>query len=121
MRRLKKIGMLQLTICLNLSCANIELPIKSDERRCIISVKFNKCRCHTYRVSPEFVGRVDEPTDHALEYCDNLVGFDPEGWVRFVLWFEETFQAVRDANSQSQIPRPYIETPNDIKELIINY
>lgn len=49
-----------------------------------------KCRCHDYRVSKKFVGRVTEPVDRPVEYCKRLVGFRPTEWTDvFVPWFDE--------------------------------
>ncbi len=49
-----------------------------------------KCRCHDYRISQKFLGRVSEPIDHPVEYCKRLVGFRPTEWTDFfVSWFEE--------------------------------
>jgi hypothetical protein len=100
------------------SCQTVQIPEKSDEERCVVSVEFNVCRCHQYRVSPSVVGRVSESVDYPIEHCERLVGFSPEAWVNFVLWFEETFQAVEDANAQS-VPKPLIETPEEIKSMAV--
>ena len=88
-----------------------------DHERCVVSIRFNKCRCHTYRVSPEVVGRVSDSVDKPISYCDNLIGFSPETWIEYVLWFEEAFEAVKDANELG-IKKPDFETEVDILRLI---
>jgi hypothetical protein len=104
--------------CLS-GCGKVLIPKMDDHERCVVSIEFNKCRCHIYRVAPEFVGRVGNSYDKALNYCNNLVGFKPSVWVEYVLWFEEVFQAVDDANNKS-LQKPDMETPEDILKLVPN-
>lgn len=107
---------LALTICLS-GCGKVFIPKMDDHERCVVSVKFNKCRCHIYRVSSEKVGRISDSYDKPLNYCNNLVGFKPSIWIEYVLWFEEVFEAVNDANNNS-LQKPDMETPNEIMRLI---
>lgn len=115
MQKMKMSLILPLMICLN-GCSKINLPTIEDQERCVASIKFNKCRCHTYKVSKEKIGRVSDSVDKPLNYCDNLVGFSPKSWVNYVLWFEEIFIAVDDAN-ENNLEKPDIETDKDIDEL----
>jgi len=113
MRRLKLTLILLLITCLNLGCATVTLPELADHERCVVSIEHDKCRCHLYRVSAKEVGRVSDSYDKPLPYCDKLIGFSPDTWVEYVLWFEEAFQAAEDANA-ALIIKPQIETPGDI-------
>lgn len=84
-----------LTIFLS-GCRNIPFPSR-DIERCSLFINqvegdlySGKCRCHDYRISKKFLGRVTEPVDHPIEYCKRLVGFRPTEWTDvFVSWFEE--------------------------------
>ena len=98
-------------------CSTVQLPQLADQERCVISIELNKCRCHQYRVSPEKVGRVSDSVDRPVEYCERFVGFSPDSWVEFVLWLEETFEAVNDANEQ-KLTRPVLEHEMDIMEMV---
>ena len=46
--------------------------------RCVLSQKFNKCRCHQY----DFLKaeRVSDSYDKEITYCENLIGFRPDEW-----------------------------------------
>lgn len=114
---MRMIGILLLITFLS-GCTSINLAEKSDEERCVLSVEFQKCRCHQYRVSASQVGRVSESVDRPIEYCEDLVGFQPKAWVRYVIWIEDVFQAVEDHNNLSE-PLPMVETPDDIMGLVI--
>ena len=104
------------------SCAGVKLPEKADEERCVISVEYNKCRCHQYRVVPAFVGRVGDSYDKPMAYCDRRVSFSAESWIEFVLWFEESFQAVKDANKKNKKrfkkPRMFDHEDDEIQSLL---
>lgn len=54
------------------------------EERCVVSVEFDKCRCHEYLITEKFSGRVSESVDRDLAYCDRFVGFSAESWVRML-------------------------------------
>ena len=98
--KLKMSLILLLTICLE-GCASFKFSELADHERCVWSLKHQICRCHTYRVSPETVGRVSESVNKPAEHCDKLVGFAPETWIEYVLWLEENFQAAVDAQNMS--------------------
>lgn len=68
-----------------------------------------------YEVSKTNVGRVTESVDYPLEYCENLVGFSPSSWVEYVVWFEEVYAAVEDA--EKDIIKPKVESKYDIFKL----
>ena len=67
------------------------------------------------------VGRVSESVNRPLEYCDKFIGFSPDTWIDSVLWHEEVFQAVEDANNKSSNPvkliKPVFEKPEEITRL----
>lgn len=63
-------------ITLLMSCTSYETQVE----RCVISIEFDKCRCHQYQINKDNIGIVGESTDHELEYCDKLVGFRPKEW-----------------------------------------
>jgi len=95
-QRLKLSSTLLLIIFLNTGCKAIPWPTRDVERCSLFineispEVYSGKCRCHSYRISKKFLGRVDEPVDHPVEYCKRLVGFRPTEWTDFfVPWFEE--------------------------------
>lgn len=117
MRKLKTSLILLLTIFLS-SCAHVQLPILEDQERCVVSIELNRCRCHMYRVTKEKVGRVSESVNKPISYCEKLVGFKPTSWIKFVLWFEEAFEAVEDANEDEFFDRPDVESEEDIMSLV---
>jgi len=113
MQKLMMILILLLIISLNVGCrGTIKLPPIVDQERCIISLEFNKCRCHMYRVSHKEIGRVGESTNKPLEYCDKLIGFKSSAWINYALWFEEVFQIVADENRK--FTRPEVEGEYEI-------
>jgi len=112
------------TIYLN-GCATVILPTRDDHERCvaniIIPLKESYCRCHTYRWSPEKVGRVSESVNKPIEHCDKLIGKSPQETVNDVLFLEEMFEAVDDANNQSSNPVPLLVFPEiETREEILN-
>ena len=115
---LKKTIILLLIICLS-GCSKIILPTVKDQERCVLSLKYNKCSCHQYRVSKDTVGRVGETVHHSIEHCENLVGFSPMSFIEYVLFFEEVFKAAEDANTKGLV-RPKIETENEILDLVLD-
>lgn len=117
MPRLMNSLILASIICLNIGCNKIVIPKKIDEERCVVSIYLDKCRCHSYRVSEHEVGRVSESVDHPLIYCDNLVGFKPTSWVRYVSWFEEIFETADDANKNNLV-KPKVETKKEINQIV---
>lgn len=50
--------------------------------RCVVSVRFNECRCHQYLISSDKIGRVSESIAHDISYCENLIGFKEENYVQ---------------------------------------
>jgi len=114
---MKKIMIMLSMICLNTGCDKVTLPTIENQERCVLSLEYNKCRCHEYAVTRQVIGRVSPSEDKPIEYCENLVGFKASSWVKYVLWFEEIFETVDDAN-KNNLEKPYIESENEIKGLI---
>lgn len=59
-----------------LSCHAPETHVE----RCVINVELYKCRCHTYEINKDYVGRIGKSYDKPIEYCNTLVGFTPQNW-----------------------------------------
>jgi len=76
--------MMLVGICLS-SCVTSR-PVNFEYRaeRCFVSTRFEKCRCFDYVITPSFSGNVSDGRDELLEYCDNLVGLNPNDWVRLL-------------------------------------
>lgn len=53
--------------------------------RCIGNIQFQTCRCHPYKISMAQIGRVGEPVDKPVTYCDNRVSFSAEQWSNDIL------------------------------------
>ena len=94
-QKLKAILMTLLMISLS-SCQmpQLEAPIE----RCgpfIQKVDENlyqgKCRCHSYQIDEDFIGRISESQDYPLEYCSNSVVFRGDAWTELRTWFEDLF------------------------------
>ncbi len=107
--------MLLLTIFLE-GCAGFAFSKMEDHERCIWSLQYQKCRCHMYRVSPEKVGRVSDSWDAPPAKCDKLVGFAPNTWIEYVLWFQENYQAAQDASGKKW--QTNIETPAEFSAFV---
>lgn len=79
---------MRLIICLSLllsSCLTTRpINFKYEAERCLVSVDFDKCRCHDYIITPSFSGRISDSFDRPLEYCNNFVGFSPLSWVELL-------------------------------------
>lgn len=78
MRGLAKNGMLLLMLWASVSCGSPSATVE----RCVISTRFQQCRCHDYLISSEKIGRVSESVSHDISYCDNLIGFKEENYVQ---------------------------------------
>lgn len=100
MLRLKTSLSLLLIICLNVGCDKVILPSLKNQERCVISLEHKICRCHMYQIADAGVGRVSDSYNNPLKYCDKLVGFSPDSWIELVLWLEEVFDTVKDANDK---------------------
>lgn len=95
---MKAILMMLLMICLN-GCQSITLPKINDHERCSSLIKEiengvyeGKCRCHIYRVSKDFIGRVSESYDEPLTHCSNKIQFSPTTWSdEYLYFFDEIF------------------------------
>ena len=57
------------------------VDFRYEAERCIVSERFDKCRCYDYVITPSFSGNVSDGRDEPLAYCDNLVGFSPDDWI----------------------------------------
>ena len=59
------------------SCKSFDTTVE----RCVNDQSFGICRCHDYRISNQFIGRVSESRNEPLNYCDRRVSFSPRGYV----------------------------------------
>jgi hypothetical protein len=60
-----------------------------EVERCFFLPKFQKCRCHDYRISHNFTGRVSESRDEPLNYCHKFAGFSPRDTVEIIDLFRQ--------------------------------
>ena len=57
--------------------------------RCPVQVEFQTCRCHDYKITRQFIGRVSDSRDNPLEYCDRHVSFSTEDYIKILEALEE--------------------------------
>jgi len=62
-------------------------PTIEPQERCVISLEFDKCRCHEYDLMED--RRVSESYDETVEYCERMVGFRPDSWEDIKIWLGE--------------------------------
>lgn len=108
---MKPILIVLLTICLE-SCKmpRIILPTIKDHERCsafIIEIEDElfegKCRCHQYRISEKFIGRISESYDLPLTYCSNQVQFSATTWSdEYLYFFDELFFMKENKRAQAR-------------------
>jgi hypothetical protein len=83
--RKMKMSLIGLLIVSLSSCVTSRpVNFKYEAERCFVSTRFDKCRCFDYVITPSFSGNVSDGRDETLEYCDNLVGLNPDNWVRLL-------------------------------------
>ena len=79
---LTKMSLIGLAIGFLSSCVTTRpVNFRYEAERCIVSERFDKCRCYDYVITPSFSGNVSDGRDEPLAYCDNLVGFSPDDWI----------------------------------------
>jgi len=71
--------------------------VKIDGRyqRCILSIKYNKCRCALYDF--EYVERLEESIDAPMDYCENGIVIPIDAWASFKKDLIEIREARLDA------------------------
>lgn len=80
-----KMSLIALAIgCLNGCVTSRPVDFEFSGERCIVSERFDKCRCYDYIITPTFSGNVGSARDESLAYCDNFVGFNATTWVDFL-------------------------------------
>lgn len=80
-----KMSLIALLLVFLSSCVTTRpVNFRYEAERCFVSTRFDKCRCFDYVITPTFSGNVSSGRDEDLSYCDNLVGFAPDDWVRLV-------------------------------------
>jgi hypothetical protein len=67
------------------ACQNF--PSVEPQERCVLSLEFNKCRCHLYDLMND--RRISDSYDEDATYCERLVGFRPEAWQNIKIWLGE--------------------------------
>lgn len=89
MKLIQKMSLMTLLItCLSLSsCKNQTFDITVE--RCFPVTEFNKCRCHEYRISDEYTGRVSDSYDKSLNYCTRFVAFSARDYVEILDLFRQ--------------------------------
>lgn len=70
--------------------------------RCIVSERFDKCRCYDYIITPTFSGNVGSARDESLAYCDNFVGFNATTWVDFLAQLRGVLQKAGQKTSRHE-------------------
>lgn len=88
-----KMSLIMLLIGLLSGCVTSR-PVSFEFRgeRCIVSERFDKCRCYDYLITPTFSGNVSSARDESLSYCDNFVGFNATTWVDFLAQLRSVIQ-----------------------------
>jgi hypothetical protein len=76
------------------SCQSISYATHVE--RCVILLTHNKCRCHTYEINEEYIGRIGASYDKPLQYCDKLVGFTPVNWTELRSFVGELQREAQD-------------------------
>lgn len=113
---LKILSLLTLLSISSLNCAHkVVLPIKADEERCGVflgkTLEESYCRCQMYHIGPDFVGPNGEGINHPIKYCDRQVGFSTDAWVRYVLWWQQSFEIIHDQQKSFKAP--------EVRELLL--
>jgi hypothetical protein len=89
-----KIAMMTLLI---LSSCKLRFPRPQIEpqERCVVSLKFNKCRCIKFDLyNWKTIGK---GYDREIEHCDDLIGFSIEDWAtRISPWAKENIRLYED-------------------------
>lgn len=97
---------LSIFMLLNTGCNDV--PDAQPVERCVLSLKFNKCRCHIWDADNPPGERVVGPgIDMPIEHCDNMVGFrtNPDGpWSMLITWMDELWYWFEDRNSNNNAP-----------------
>ena len=97
MRKMSTTLIALLIVWTSVGCRNFP-TINSDEivTRCVVSFRFNKCRCHDYQISRDGVGRVSSSVDRPVAYCEGAVAFPEDSWADIQSWYVEVFQWLED-------------------------
>lgn len=96
-----------LTLLSTILISGCEFPRPTPVERCVISITFNKCRCHDYQFYGPDAGRVSNSIDHELSYCDNSVVFRTDAWAEIRAWGDELYQFELDQNKNSSSAPDY--------------
>jgi hypothetical protein len=83
-RKMKMSLMMLVGICLSSCITSRPVNFEYRAERCFVSTRFEKCRCFDYLITPTFSGNISDGRDNPIEYCDNLVGFNADDWIRLV-------------------------------------
>lgn len=96
-----------------ITISSCNFPTIDPIERCVLSIDYQKCRCHLYEISIDNVGRVSDSVDYPLEYCENLIGFRPDNWEYVYLWIKEVWIWVKD-NKRSK-SRSFLKKSSNIR------
>jgi hypothetical protein len=90
------IALLIISISFISGCNFPKLNSEETVERCVVSAKFNRCRCHLYEISRSNIGRVSNSINRPLSYCEGAVAFPANEWADIVSWYTEIFEWLFD-------------------------
>ena len=82
---LKMISIMGLTICLN-ACGSVK-PIQVPQR--LFDYENSRCLERQYKYSKEYIGPVGSTKEVPIEYCDKMLGYDPETYLKVLKFMED--------------------------------
>ena len=92
---MKALTMMLLTMFSSCNVVTVR-PYIEPQERCAYSSQFNKCRCIEYDIYN--VKTIGEGYDMPAEYCDDIVGFKAEAWLKAITpWGRENIRTYEDA------------------------
>jgi len=94
-----------LILCL-VFLTSCQAPEIRDRERCVIVLgNLNisaYCRCHQYKISKDFVGRIGDSYNKKLDYCDRMIGFRPDEWALLNADVKELMEWIKDKEDSQQ-------------------
>jgi hypothetical protein len=91
-----------LILCLSGCVTSRPVDFEFRGERCIVSERFDKCRCYDYLITPTFSGNISSARDENLSYCDNFVGFNATTWVDFLAQLRGVLQKTGQKTSRHE-------------------